>query len=414
MSTQQLSSRVGIEKIRAYPCSMTLDLSDLAEARGQDRDYPPKTLLTRQRSVNPCWEDPVTMAVNAAKPMLTPEDLASIELLIVGTESSADWGKPISTFVHRHLGIQPNCRNFETKHACYGGTAAFMMAAHWVASGAAPGAKALVIAADQGRMHLGEPFEYVLGAGAVALLVSAQPDVLELELTRHGYWTSEVGDTFRPTSMHEAGNTDNSVYCYLEAVQGAYDHFVRKSGPIDFATYFKHNLYHVPFCAMAYRAHRTLLRSQARVSRADAEADFERKVKPALRYNTLVGGTYTGSTFYSLCGLVDSVPDLAAGDRIGIFAYGSGSCAEFYETKLGPKAKQVVAQMHMQEALDARYRLSVAEYEEVERQRTGYTDQPTYEIPLDRHAELYRRHYAGQGKLVFRKMDGFFRTYDFS
>ena len=43
------------------------------------------------------------MAVNAATPMLTDADRAAIELLIVGTESSPDQGKPLSTFVHRFL-----------------------------------------------------------------------------------------------------------------------------------------------------------------------------------------------------------------------------------------------------------------------------------------------------------------------
>ena len=414
MTVQTHRPRVGIEKISAYPCSMSLDMSDLAEARGQDRSYPPKDLLLERRSVNPCWEDPVTMGVNAARPMLTKEDLERIELLIVGTESSVDQGKPISTFMYRYLGIQPNCRNFETKHACYGGTSALMMAAHWVASGASPGAKALVICSDQGRMHLGESFEYVLGAGAVALLISDKPAVLELELERNGYWTNEVGDTFRPTSRMEAGNTDASVYCYLEALEGAYAHFVRKNGAIDFDTYFKKNLYHVPFAAMAYRAHRTLLRSHGRVSRADAERHFERRVKPALTYNAQVGGTYTGSTFYSFIGLVDNADDLEAGDRIGIFAYGSGSCAEFYSAIVGPDAKRVVREIDMARRLRERYALTVAEYEAVEQQRTGYIDEPTYEVPLDGFADLYQRHYAGKGLLVHKGLNGFFRKYDWS
>jgi len=414
MADRTRRSRVGIEKIGAYPCSMSLDMSDLARARGQDPSYPSKNLLLERRSVNPCWEDPVTMGVNAARQMLSKEDLERIELLVVGTESSPDQGKPLSTFVYRFLGIQPNCRNFEVKHACYGGTSALMMAAHWVASGASPGAKALVICTDQGRMHLGESFEYVLGAGAVALLVSDNPAVLELELEGNGYWTNEVGDTFRPTSREEAGNTDNSVYCYLEALEGAYGHFARKNGQVDFNTYFKKNLYHVPFAAMAYRAHRTLLRSQGRVSRADAELHFQRKVKPALTYNAQVGGTYTGSTFYSFIGLVDHSDDLAPGDRIGIFAYGSGSCAEFYSAVIGPEAKQRVAAIDLGRRLAARHPISVAEYEAVERQRTDLIDQPTYDVPLDGFSDLYQRAYAGKELLVLKGLNGFFRKYDWS
>ena len=288
------TATVGIEKIWAYPCSMTLDLEELAAARGAEPGYAKETLLTGARSVNPCWEDPVTMAVNAANPMLSEEDRASIDLLIVGSESSPDQGKPMSTFAYRFLGLGPNCRNFETKHACYGGTSAVMMAAHWVASGAAPGRKALVLCTDQGRMHLGSPWEYVLGAGAVALLISDKPDVLEFELGSNGYWTNEVGDTFRPTSKDEAGNTENSVYCYLEALEGAYDHFVERSGGVDFDADFKKHIYHMPFGAMAYRAHRTLLKRLRRVRRAEAEESFQRKVKPGLHYIDQVGGTYHG------------------------------------------------------------------------------------------------------------------------
>lgn len=414
MPEQRGRRRVGIEKIWAYPCSMYLDMGDLAEARGEERDYPPNTLLVEKRSVNPCWEDPLTMAVNAAKPMLSAEDRERIELLIVGTESSPDAGKPLSTFAFKFLDLQENCRNFETKHACYGGTSAVMMAAHWVASGASPGAKALVLCTDQGRMHLNARHEYVLGAGAVALLISEDPQVLEFELEQNGYWTAEVGDTFRPTSRHEAGNTENSVYCYLDALEGAYGHFQRRSGGVDLTAHFKKNLYHVPFGAMAYRAHRTLLRTKGRISRADAEADWEKRAKPGLTYNAQIGGTYTASTFYSLLGMLDATDDWAPGDRIGIFAYGSGSCAEFYPTIIGPGAKDAVERIDFQRHLDARKRLTVAEYEAVETERTGYIDEPTYEIPLDRHDGLYERHYADKGLLVLKGLNGFFRDYDWS
>ncbi len=416
MATQAKPRRVGIEKIWAYPSSMFLDLDQLAEARGAEPNYASKVLLGKERSVNPTWEDPVTNAVNAAKPMLTEADRANIELLIFGTESSPDQGKPMSTFVFRHLGLQPNCRSFETKHACYGGTAALMMAAHWVASGMAPGKKALVVAADQGRMHLGQPWEYVLGTGAVAMLVSEQPDVLELELGAHGYWTDEVGDTFRPTSTEEAGNTESSVYCYLEALAGAYDCFKGKVGPIDFATHFKHHVYHVPFCAMAYRAHRTLLRqeSEQRVRRAAAEEHFDLKVRPSLRYIQRVGGTYTASTFWALIGLIESQPQLQPGDPIGIFAYGSGSCAEFYRARVGDRAHERVAAIDIGQLVDARYQLTVEQYEAVERERTGYIDQATYQPPTEGLDELYQRRYAGAGRLVLKGLDGHFRRYDWS
>lgn len=407
--------RVGIEKIWAYPGSTYLDMKDLAKARGREDSYVTETLLVNERSVNPCWEDPISIAVNAAHPMLTDEDRASIEFLLVGTESSPDQGKPVSTYVHRFLDLNSNCRNFETKHACYGGTSALMTATHWVASGVAGDAKALVIAADQSRMHLGNPWEFVMGTGAVALLISNKPKVVEFELEQNGYWTKEVGDTFRPTSKEEAGNTENSVYCYLEALEGAFEHFERKrGGPVDMRTAFKQNLYHVPFGGMVFRAHRTLLRKYNSVPKKEARAHFDHHVLPSLSYNSRFGGTYTASTFLALMGAIDTVDELKSGDQMSIFSYGSGSCAEFYSVRLCDEAKEVVAAANLKGRLDARQRISVEQYEAIEKERTSYIDVPTYTPPTDHIPGLYDNFYKDKGHLVLKKLDGFFRHYDWS
>ena len=405
--------RVGIEKLRGYPCSAALDYRHLAEVRGEDPDHPTKLLFMDERAVSPCWEDPVTMAVNAAKPMLTKEDLDSIELLIFGTESSPDQGKPLSTFVHRFLEMGPNCRNFETKHACYGGTAGLMMAAHWVASGVAPGKKALVVTADQSRMNLNERWEYVMGAGGCAMLISDQPDVVELELETNAYWTKEVGDTFRPTSKEEAGNTEESLYCYIEALDGAYDHFKKKNG-FDFDRDFQHHIYHVPFSAMSRRAHRAIYKREYGLSGAQIEESFGRKVLPSIAYSRRMGGIYTSANFIGMLGTIDTAAGLKAGDRMTAFSYGSGSCSEMYAARVGDKAQERVASTQMKERLDQRRMLTVPEYEAVEKERTSYVDVATYEPRLDTVPGLYESHYAGQGKLVLKGLNGHFRSYDWS
>jgi hydroxymethylglutaryl-CoA synthase len=405
--------RAGIEKIRAYPCSAALDFRALAAVRGENPDHPTVELLMDQRGVNPCWEDPITMAVNAARGMLSPADIADIELLVVGTESSPDQAKPMSTFVHRFLELGPNCRNFETKHACYSGTAALMTAAHWVASGAAPGKKALVIGSDQSRMNLGERFEYVMGAGAVAMLVSEQCDVVEIELETSAYWTKEVGDTFRPTSKEEAGNTQESLYCYLEGLDGAYEHFKRKNG-FDYDATFAQHVYHVPFSAMSHRAHRAIVKRDYRWRREAMEASFARKVLPSLTFSRRFGGIYSAATAICLMGALDRGEGVAPGDRISIFSYGSGSCAEMYSVRVGPKARERLAEAGLEHALDARFPLTVAEYEALERERWRYVDVGTYEPPRDAVAGLYDRHYAGKGLLVLEGLAGHFRSYRWS
>ncbi len=413
--TSHRPERVGIERISAYPCTLALDMRTLAEARDHDPRHPLDELWVTARSVNPPWEDPVTMAVNAALAIVTPEDREAIELIIVGTESSPDFGKPISTYVQRWCQIHANCRNFETKHACYGGTSGLMMAAHWVASGAAPGKKALVIATDQSRSHLGQPWEYVLGAAATAMIISDTPDVLELELDKTGYWTQEIFDTYRPTSTREVGHADTSLYGYLDALEGAYDHFLRKVGPIDYDEYFRKHIYHVPFGGMTFRAHRALLRRwRDGIGVKAAREHFERKSKSALRYNSQVGGSYTSATFLALMGLIDTSDDLHPGDRISMFSYGSGSCAEFYAAKIGDHARERVAAANFQAGLDARQMLSVPDYEALERLRSSTIDQPDFDIALTGFDNLYDRVYAGHGRLVLDGVHGFQREYRLS
>ncbi len=418
--TMSRPERVGIERMSAYPCTLALDMRELAEARDHDPRHPLEELWVTGRSLNPAWEDPVTMAVNAALQVVSPQDREDIELVIVGTESSPDYGKPMSTYVQRWCQIQPNCRNFEAKHACYGGTSALMMAAHWVASGAAPGKKALVVTSDQSRTHLGQPWEYVLGAAAVAMIVSDQPDIVEIELDKTGYWTSEIFDTYRPTSRKEVGHADTSLYGYLDALEGAYDHFLKRVGPIDYDAYFKKHIYHVPFGGMTFRAHRALLRRWqelmgGEVMGAKASREhFERKSKPALRYNAQFGGSYTSATFLALMGLIDSFDDLEAGDRVSMFSYGSGSCAEFYSTRIGAHARERVAAAALQAGLDARQRVSVAEYEAVEQLRSSVIDESDYEVAHTGHNGLYERVYAGKGRLVLDGVHGFQRAYRLS
>ena len=235
--------RIGIEKINIYGSSLILDQKKLAEARGMDPQKVVADFLIDTRSLNPLYEDAVTMGVNAADPMLQGEDRQAIGMLVVGTESSVDFGKPISTNIHGALGLPTNVRNFETKHACYSGVAALDTALNWIASGLNRGRKALVISTDFSRMHLNAKEEFVLGGVAAAALVSDSPRVVEYELAKRGTWTSDVSDTFRPSARHEVGNNEVSLYTYLDALEGAWRDYVEAVGEaVDFDTLLRPEL----------------------------------------------------------------------------------------------------------------------------------------------------------------------------
>lgn len=410
-----MSKRVGIERIYAYPCTLSLDMVALAEAREVSPSHPLEDLWVETRSLNPVWEDPVTMAVNAARGALKDQDPEQVEMIVVGSESSVDFGKPMSSWVQRLAGVGPNCRNFETKHACYGGTAGLMAAAHWVASGLNRGKKALVVCADQSRMHLGKPWEFVLGAGATAMLISEQPDFLEFELDKNGYWTNEISDTYRPTSRDEVGHADTSLFGYLEAVEGAAEHFMAVNDEPDYEEFARH-IYHVPFGAMTYRAHRAVVRRWLPdLGKKQIRPHFERKSKPGLKYNRRLGGTYTSATFLAMMGTVSAAEDeLKAGDRISVFSYGSGSCAEFYPVRVGERAREIVDAADLDGLLDARRAVTVPEYEAVERTRASYVENPNFESDKSTPAGHYEERYAGKGLCVLDGVDDWERSYRLS
>ena len=405
---------VGIEKINLYAGRLYLDIADLAEARGSDPQYISAHLMCEKRSVYAVWEDAVTLAVNAAKKLLSPEDIEDIELLVVGTESAVDFGKPVSTWVHRFCNLSPNCRNFEVKHACYSGTGGLKMAASWVAAGIRPGKKALVINTDFSRNFTGTEHEPIGGGCAVAMIVSANPQILEIELDKAGYWTSEIPDSFRPTAKTEIMNGETSLYSYLDALEGAYAHYEQIAGEVDYGAEFKKHIYHAPFPGMTFMAHRAMVKRFKPASKAEVKSSFQEKVSESLHFAKQIGSCYGGSNFVCLLGLLHSATDIKAGDKISLFAYGSGCQGEFYSGTIGSAAIERVRSLDLDRHLSDRLRLSVEEYEANESAREKYIDCPNWEPDRDLPNGAYDKLYDGQGLLVLKQVENYHRKYEWS
>ncbi|MCI0398012.1 MAG: 3-hydroxy-3-methylglutaryl-ACP synthase [Chloroflexi bacterium] len=406
--------KVGIEKLNLYTPRLCTDAVALAERRGKDRDVVISQIMVDSRAVIPPFEDAVTLAVNAVKRLLAPADIEQIELLVVGTESAVDFGKPISTWVHRFCGLSPNCRNFEVKHACYGATAALKMAALWVASGVRPGKKALVVSTDYTRPGVAGGFDFVGGACAVAMLVSADPQILEIDPGQAGYWTTEIADTFRPTGRAEMGDNQTSLYAYLDALEGAYSHFRAVVGEIDYEAMFQKHIYHAPFPGMTVQAHRTLLGWDGPVDKATAAASFQRKVNQGLTIARRIGSAYGASNFVCLLGLITTAEDCRPGDCLSLFAYGSGCQGEFYSGILGPAAGDAGRALDIARHLDERLPLSLDDYEQNELAREATIDQADVEPLAHDTAGLYPAVYAGQNLLVLKQIHNYYREYGWS
>lgn len=410
-----MNRKIGIEKLNLYGSSLFLDQVKLAEARGYDPEKVVKDFLINSRTVIPPFEDTVTMGANAALPLLDSIDKESIGMLIVGTESSVDFGKPISTNIMGALGLGPNVRNYETKHACYSGVAALDTAVNWVTSGLNRGRKALVISTDFSRMHLNDRVEFVLGGVAAALIVSEEPQVVEYDVANKGSWSTDVYDTFRPSARDEVGNNEVSLFSYMDALEGSYNNYCELAGQTaSFDDSFDYLVYHTPFAGMAFQAHRALTNIAGRKPKAEVQKSFDEKVLPCLKYSRQVGSTYAASNFAGLASLASQKELAKPGARLGFFAYGSGAIGEFYSGTLCESAADTVGLMDIDGHLNGRHEVSVPVYEAIEKQREEHIENPDFAPDRSYPEGLYDNFYKGKNRLVLSEVKNFYRNYEWS
>jgi polyketide biosynthesis 3-hydroxy-3-methylglutaryl-CoA synthase-like enzyme PksG len=409
--------RVGIEAINAYTGPACIDVRALFRARGLDLERFDNLLMERKSIALPC-EDAVTYAVNAAKPLidgLPAEERQRVELVITATESGLDFGKSLATYVHAQLGLGRRCRLFEVKQACYAGTAALQMAAAWVASGASPGAKALVIATDTSRSAAKHTYaEPSQGVAAVALLVSEHPDVLELDFGANGYHGYEVMDTCRPAPDVETGDPDLSLLSYLDCLEQSYAAYCERVEGVDLRTTFDYLAFHTPFAGMVRGAHRQLMRRSAQATPQAIAADFEARVGPSLRHCVQVGNVYSATLYLALCGVIE-YGHFDGPRRIGLFSYGSGCSSEFYSGVVPPGASAKLAPLALGQRIAQRVELDIPEYDRILDLNAAWTfGRKDGEVDLAPFAALYERQFAGQGKLVLRAIKDYHREYGWS
>ena len=408
------TKEIGIEYLNIYGCSSFVDQRTLAIARNIDPDRAVSDFMIERRSLNPLFEDVITNAVNAAKPLLSLVDPEEIGLLVVGTESSVDYGKPISTNIHGALQLPTNMRSFETKHACYSGSAAMHTAIGWVSSGASRGRKALVISSDASRAHLNTREEFVMGGAAAAAIISDTPRMLTFETEKQGVWTTNVYDTYRPTSRHEMGNNELSLYTYLDALTGSYEEYCKIVPGVDMKTYFYANIFHTPFPGMAMQAHRTLYNLRNLNPKKEVRADFQKRVQPSLAIARLVGSTYGASNLAGFIGLLLNMHDIPPASRIGFFTYGSGAIGEFYSGLLGKEAYACIKKMDIEDQLHSRSEMEIAEYEEIEKKREELIDTREYTIDINEQSALYKKQYQGKNRYILTHVHDFQREYRWS
>lgn len=350
---------IGIDRISFYSPNYFLDLKTLAEARKVDWNKFYTGLGQEKMAIPPPDEDIVTMSANAAHRLLGAGGKEQIELVLFATESGVDQSKAAGLFVHGLLGLPARCRVIELKEACYGATAGLRMAMAMVAQ--APTTRALVLASDIARYDLGSSGEPTQGAGAVAMLVAANPRIMAVD-PECGFHAENIMDFWRPNYRDQAlVDGKYSTRVYLETLQYAWAQYAERSGRR--LADMHRCCFHLPFTRIAEKAFVRLVKATG--APEPPVDEVQEKVGDSLRYNRLTGNCYTASLYEGLCSLLDHSAGRLEGRRVGMYSYGSGCMAEYFSGVVQPGyAAHLFADAHRQ-LLQNRTELTCQQYEDI-------------------------------------------------
>ncbi|MFW0894522.1 hydroxymethylglutaryl-CoA synthase [Gardnerella sp. Marseille-Q9181] len=409
-NTSKNTPKVGIDRITFATPNCYLSMKDLAIARGIDPNKFTIGIGQSQQAVPPNHQDIVTLGAQAALPLLPYIDNSRLKMVIVGTESGVDASKSSALYIHRLLDLSPWVRCVEVKEACYGGTAALMMARDYVLTH--PSAQVLVIAADIARYGVGTPGEVTQGAGSVAMLVSENPHVLQIN-DDSVVKSAEIQDFWRPVYQSTAlARGKFSTEQYIHMFCDVWQQYSAKND-CNFND-FEAICFHLPYTKMGLKALRAGFEANSCASlTGDTRERLLARYQDSTQYSRRIGNIYTGSLYLGLISLLDydyfrnfdyssesagyssvsydssvtgdlssgthtnespSSP-LLPGQKIGLFSYGSGAVAEFFSATLVPDWRSALFSNRHLKALNNRTQLSVSQYEEMFNSAAPYSPQ---------------------------------------
>ncbi|MGV0925984.1 hydroxymethylglutaryl-CoA synthase family protein [Empedobacter sp. ULE_I145] len=422
--------KYGIEAASIYVPHIYLPIKDLAIQRNIDPDKLEIGLGLKKMSVLDVHEDTATIAANALLKLITDFDINPTEIgrIYLGTESALDGAKPTATYavqlVESVLAKQFGERPFrhtdvvDMTFACVGGVDAMHNSIDYVRVN--PAKKAIVIAADYAKYGLESTGEYTQGAGAVAMLISNQPDLIAFD-NNWGIGMESVFDFFKPhqsTSdtavLNALGTTkseieifsDEPVFegqysneCYKNRVREAYFNFKEKS-KVEGKLYenWRYIAFHLPYAFQGKRMFSDVFALENGqnnsndnlkiVSKSDEyKALIKEKVEPTQRASSEIGNMYTASVFTAFLSALqvsaDSNEELN-GKTVGFIAYGSGSKSKVFQGQIGEGWKNVMNKMDLFTYLNKREAISFEQYQDLHNKNLKTSINDSKGFALDR------------------------------
>ncbi|EKE00772.1 MAG: hypothetical protein ACD_21C00280G0003, partial [uncultured bacterium] len=390
-----LLMKFGIDAISFYTSNYYIDLKTLAEARKVDPAKFYDDLGQKKMAIAPPNEDAVTLAANAVSGVLKDEDIANIEMVLFATETGVDLSKAAATYIHKLFNLPKRCRVVELKQACYSATFGLQMGLAWLRQNSEK--KVLLIASDIARYEFNTTAESSQGCGAIAMLLSANPRLLEIESVS-GFCTKETMDFWRP-NYFDIALVDGRLSCdtYMRFAEETWQQYAQLTG----RKFEDHDrfCYHTPVAKLAERTHKKLARINGIKNLTEEQIDYQ--VGQSLIYSREVGNCYTASLYLGVLSLLENVTTDLSEKLIGLYSYGSGSSGEFFAAHVVNNYQNQLSREHHQQMLATRQELSVAEYEEFYRFKTPVDGSvlklPTWQTgkfrlqALEQHQRIYEQ-----------------------
>lgn len=347
--------KIGIDKIDYFTSDLYLDLRELAIARNEDPDKYTIGIGQDYQSVIPNSQDAVTLAANAAIKIVDEYEQQKIDLILFATESGVDNSKSAAIYLQRLLNINSNAKGIELKEACYGSTAALQLALGHISLH--PESRVLIVGSDIARYGLRTPGEVTQGGGAVAMIVSSNPRILEIR-PESAHITEDVMDFWRPLYKTNAlvdGKYSSENYLnFFERTFTAYLNDQKlKISDLDSI------IFHLPYTKQGLKALKLVLDK----TDLDTKNRFLTRFEDSTILARKIGNIYTGSLYLSLISLLAKF-EMDIGSRIGLYGYGSGAEGEFFTGIIQEKYTDMIS-TNMYKRLNRRIKCSVNEYEKI-------------------------------------------------
>lgn len=414
----------GIEAASYYVPSLYLEIKDLAEKRGIEPAKLEKGLGLHKMGLPDLHEDAATFAAEALLRLIQDYKINPREIsrIYMGTESAVDAAKPTASYAMQMVEkvlegefgerVFKNCDVLDMTFACVGGVDALHNALDFVRVN--PDKKAVIIASDYAKYELASSGEYTQGGGAVALLISAKPDLLEIE-NNWGVATESVFDFFKPRRQYKKEDlngasemypdkieifTDEPVFdgqysnqCYQDRIREAYQHYKEITGKEKPYEDWRYIVFHLPYAFHGKRVFTEIYSLENGISyetpdqqKAVAKSEnylqlINKAIEKTQRASSEIGNMYTASIFMAfLSGLQTSFNDNEdlSGEEIGFVGYGSGSKSKVFAGKVSANWKTVVEKWNLFENLNHRKAINFETYEKLHRKQLNKSVNPEY------------------------------------